>query len=90
MRCNRTTSAFRKERNIRRMNYAGRSVRVLTSILPDDKGNESYLEHALFKRIFDAQGSARENLEQAKIRSKRYYDYKTNPQVFNKDDYVFC
>jgi len=65
-----------------------RSVTVPNSIiLPDDKGNESYSEYAtaLFNQIFDAQ--AHENLEPAKIRYKRYYDHKANPQVFNKDDY---
>jgi len=54
-------------------------------------GNESYSEYAtvLFNRIFDAQASACENLEHAKIRSKRYYDRKGNPQISNKDDYVY-
>jgi len=57
----------------------GRAARVSTSnILPDGKGNESYSEYAtiLYNRIFDAQTSARKNLEHAKIRSKRYYDCK--------------
>jgi len=62
-----------------------------SSILPDHKSNESYPEYAiiLFKRIFDAQASARENLEHAKIRSKRYYNRKENLQIFNKDDYIY-
>jgi len=69
-----------------------RSARIPTSsILSDDKGNESYSEYAiaLFNRIFDAQASACENLEYAKIRSKQYYDHKANPHLFNKDDYVY-
>jgi len=66
----------------------GRSVRVPnSSILPDDKGNESYSEYAttLFNQIFDAQAHEKP----AKIRYKRYYDHKANPYVFNKDDYVY-
>jgi len=58
----------------------GRSARVLSSILPEDKDNESYLEYAtaLFSRIFDAQASSRENLEHTKIISRQYYDRKAN------------
>jgi len=70
----------------------GRSTRVSTSsILPNDKSNESYSEYAtaVFNRIFDSQASARENFEHAKIRSKRYYDRKANIQLFNKDDYIY-
>jgi len=33
--------------------------------------------------------SARKNLEHAKLRSKQCYDRKVNPQIFNKDDYVY-
>jgi len=58
-----------------------RSARIPTSsILSDDKSNESYSEYAitLFNRIFDTQASACENLEYAKIRSKQYYDHKAN------------
>jgi len=60
-------------------------------MLADDKSNESYFEYAtmLFNRIFNAQASARKNLEYAKLRSKQYYDRKVNPQVFNKDGYVY-
>jgi len=60
----------------------GRSARVPNSILSDDKDNESYSEYAtaLFNRIqFDARVLSGENLEHAKIRSKRYYDNKANP-----------
>jgi len=46
----------------------------------NNKGSELYSEYTtiLFKHMFDAQASARENLECAKI-SKRYYDCKANP-----------
>jgi len=70
----------------------GKAARVLTSsILPNDNDNESYPEYttALFKRIFDAQATAREILKRAKIRSMRYYDRKTNPQTFKEDHYVY-
>jgi len=69
----------------------GRVARVPTSTLADDKSNESYSEYAtaLFNRISDAQASACKNPEHAKLRSKQYYDRKVNPQVFNKDDYVY-
>jgi len=62
----------------------GRTARVPASNKSaDDNDNESYPEYAtaLFKRIFDAQATARENLKQAKIRSKRYYDGRANPQT---------
>jgi hypothetical protein len=55
----------------------GRTARVPASNQSaDDNDNESYPEYAtaLFKRILDAQATARENLKQAKIRFKRYYD----------------
>jgi len=95
------TSVHEKTKYIPHKLVFARSARVPTSsILSDYKGNESYsyvrtfifiyeCTIALFNRIFDAQASARENLEHAKIRFKRYYDRKTNPQVFNKDDYVY-
>jgi hypothetical protein len=70
----------------------GRAARVpISSILPDNNDNESYPEYvtALFKRIFVAQATARENLKRAKIRCKRYYDRKTNPQIFKEDQYVY-
>jgi len=69
-----------------------RAARVLTSsILPDHNNNELYPEYAtaLFKRILDAQATARENLKRSKIRFKRYYNRKTNPQTFEKDQYVY-
>jgi len=69
----------------------GRTARVpVSSQLADDNDEDSYPEYAtaLFKRIFDAQASAPENLKQAKIRSKRYYDRRTNPQAF-KHNYVY-
>ncbi|KAH0944616.1 hypothetical protein HN011_003832 [Eciton burchellii] len=69
----------------------GRTARVPASNqLTDDNDDESYPEYAtaFFKRIFDARASARENLKQAKIRSKRYYDRRTNPQAFKQNDYV--
>jgi len=69
----------------------GRTAKVPTSsMLADDKSNESYSEYAtaLFNRILDAQASARKNLVHAKIRSKQYYGHKANPQVFNKD-YIY-
>jgi hypothetical protein len=49
----------------------------------DDNDNESYPEYAtaLFKRIFDAQTTARQNIKLAKIRYKRYYERRTNPQT---------
>jgi len=49
---------------------------------------ESYVEYALFNRIFDAQTMVRENLNRAKMRSKQYYDRKANPQMFKKDVYL--
>jgi len=72
----------------------GKSARVPTSnTLPDNKDNESNPKYtiALFKRIFNTQASTCKKLEHlnTKIRSKRYYDRKTNPLVFNKDDYVY-
>jgi len=62
----------------------------ITSILLDDKDGESYPEYAtaLFNRIFNDQISARENLNEAKIKFKRYYNSKANPQLFKKDNYV--
>jgi len=59
-----------------------RVARVPTSsTLADDKSSESYFEYAtaLFNQIFNAQASARKNLEHAKLRSKQYYDRKVNP-----------
>jgi len=45
---------------------------------------------ALFKRIFEVQASTCENQhEDAKIRSKRYYDCKANLKVFKRDHYVY-
>jgi len=70
----------------------GKVARVpASSTLADDKCNESYSEYAtaLFNRIFDAQASARKNLEHAKLRSKQYHDRKINPQTLNKDDYAY-
>jgi len=66
----------------------GRMVRISTSsTLPDDKGNESYSEYttALFNRIFDAQDVRTSNIQKLDLSDTMI----ANPQVFNKDDYVY-
>lgn len=53
--------------------------------------NETYYLYltALFDRLKETQRIARENLCQAKIRSKRYYDRKARPFNFNIGDPVY-
>ncbi|KAH0946264.1 hypothetical protein HN011_010737 [Eciton burchellii] len=70
----------------------GRTARFPTSNqLADDTYDKSYPKYAtaLFKRIFDAQATARENLSRTKIGSKRYYDRRMNPQEFKQCDYIY-
>jgi len=70
----------------------GRTARVPASNqLADDNNDKSHPEYerALFMRIFVAQVTAREDLNRVKIRSKRYYDRRTNPQAFEQGDYVY-
>ena len=43
----------------------------------------------LFQKITSSQATAAENLEQAKERSKLYYDKYTNPQKFEVGDFVY-
>lgn len=63
--------------------------------LPSSKGNLPQLEIYrsylidLAKRIYDVQETAKINLEQAKVRSKNYYDRRVHEQNFRVGDSVF-
>lgn len=56
----------------------------------DDKLG-SYDEYliSLVTQLHNIQGNARENVIQAKVKSKKYYDRKVNPQTFKPGDQVF-
>ena len=47
-----------------------------------------YLDELLFK-IYEAQSTARENIEKAKNKYKYYYDLKSNPQKYEIGEYVY-
>lgn len=70
----------------------GKTARIPTSdpILSNDlcKTYTDYLT-SLFDRLRDSQDAAKENLCQAKQRSKRYYDKKCNPQTFQRGNQVY-
>jgi len=67
-----------------------RSANVSTSsVLPDDKSNESYPEYAHYSSEYSTPKHSNKNAKYAKIRSKRYYDSKANSQIFNKNDYIY-
>ncbi|KAH0949636.1 hypothetical protein HN011_007407 [Eciton burchellii] len=88
--CN--TSVHRKTEFTPNELVFGRTARVPASIqLADDNYDKSDPKYAtaLFKRIFDAQATWRENLNRTKMGSKRYYDRRTNPQEFKQCDYVY-
>lgn len=53
--------------------------------------NPSYCQYltSLFNKIRDTQATARENLQQAKVRSKMYYDKRINVRIFNVRDKVY-
>ena len=70
----------------------GRIARLPSAHIPIDENLEityqDYLTN-LFNKIYDAQEDARKNLINAKERSKRYYDRRTNPQNFQIGSQVF-
>ena len=47
-----------------------------------------YLDNLLFK-IYEAQSNARENILQAKLRYKYYYDKKSNPKTYEIGEHVY-
>ena len=47
-----------------------------------------YLDNLLFK-IYEAQANARENILQAKLRYKYYYDKKSNPETYEIGEHVY-
>jgi len=60
-------------------------------MLSDNKRNELYLEYATAYATEDStlKHQHARFLHLAKMKSKRYYDRKANPQIFNKDDYIY-
>jgi len=70
----------------------GKTARTPSSD-PDiaDCSNESYTEYlaTLFNKLRDSQNIARENLNAAKKRSKKYYDQKANTRKFKIGDNVY-
>lgn len=69
----------------------GKIARVPSATVPiDTEMNETYLDHIarLRARLLDVQGVARVNLQNAKIRSKKYYDARLNPCNFKVGDRV--
>lgn len=70
----------------------GKIAREPSSDPPIDENLEptykEYLEN-LFTTLRDTQELARQNLHQAKLRSKRYYDRSINPQNFKAGDHVY-
>jgi len=68
----------------------GRTARV-PSQFSYDEDPETYDRYFtnLFDDIRELQADAKRNLEQAKLRSKEYYDRKTNQQNFKLGDHVF-
>lgn len=70
----------------------GKIARALsTDPLFENEPNVTYTEYLtnLFHRISSTQAIARENLTQAKLRSKHYYDRKANSCNFDEGDYVY-
>jgi len=70
----------------------GKIARVPTSeILPEDLSNESYTEYltTLYNKLADVQSAARNHLQNAKVKSKTYYDKRINPYTFKIDDNVY-
>jgi len=57
----------------------------------DSELNETYFQYltTLFDKLRDVQTIAYENLIQAKLRSKRYYDRKISPRKYNVGDLVY-
>lgn len=57
----------------------------------EDQLSRTYSDYLseLMQRIHSIQDTARQNLIQAKLKSKQYYDRKINQQKFNIGDYVF-
>ncbi|EFN81796.1 Retrovirus-related Pol polyprotein from transposon 412, partial [Harpegnathos saltator] len=70
----------------------GRPARMPSNkqLLEDDKIKtyDDYLIQ-LFTRLHKMQLQANDNLSDAKIKSKGYYDKKINPQTFKPGDHVF-
>ena len=68
----------------------GREARLPTSI-SDDKVPATYVKimREILRKIGDIQATAIENLIAAKMRSKRYYDLKSNPEHFRIGDHVY-
>jgi Integrase core domain. len=58
---------------------------------PEETNSKSYNDYItnLLQRIYNAQTAARQNLIQAKLKSKQYYDRKMNTQQFDIGNYVF-
>lgn len=70
----------------------GKIARVPTSApIPEAEGNETYTKYLtnLYERITETQRIARDNLTQAKERSKRYYDKKSRERSFKPGDTVY-
>lgn len=69
----------------------GRAARLLSFRINLPSQPETYPAYLvdLFHRIRDLQETAKMNLEQAKIRSKDYYDRCVNEQNFRTGDNVF-
>jgi hypothetical protein len=70
----------------------GKVARVPSSDPPlENETDEDYSHYLrkLFCNIYDAQNIARENLINAKSRSKKYYDKKLNVKEFKVGDYVY-
>ena len=69
----------------------GRTARMPTSQRLPTHEPETYPQYLvdLFTQIRDAQEKAKRNLEQAKSRSKMYYDRRLNSQNFQVGDHVF-
>lgn len=59
--------------------------------MSQDIFNDSYIGYLakLYNRIRNTQNAARNNLERAKCRAKRYYDQKVNPLEFEEGDSVY-
>lgn len=70
----------------------GKTVRIPSSDPPlENDANETYSEYLeqLFCKLREVQTIARENLNNAKTRSKKYYDRKSHAYNFKENDYVY-
>jgi len=70
----------------------GRLPRTPASNSPLEENTDvTYTQYLtdLFNNLQDTQEDARENLIASKIRSKRYYDRRINPQNFQVGSHVF-